>query len=1239
MTITATVKTGEDFVYEFPADSIPTFEGVITAFASAKDESDFPVFVSETETVTEGVPLIFTIPASRTSAWVVGAVIDMDVRFSNGTDTDISETVVIRVAQGVSNTPLLATTEGTGGSGITSTEKAQLNQATSDIGDLATKVATLKDRVDGFTHLTQDQRDTIDAFIAENGGARGVISRVLINDAKHSFTPADAATLAEVAARMGRTDEEILEIVATAPANADTMQKLADLLQGQADLNTRIDNLPETPEGITQAHIDAINANTAKTGITAQEQAAIVANTAKTGITPTQAAAILKLIDDLEAANLRIDEAEALRRITPQEIADIAALNERVNITPEQADKIAASDAIHADLQAQINAQNPKIQLNTNKISYSHENQLVTISNTQRITDHDTIFGARLRGDWESGEDLVSLDNTGSLSMGDLVTQDGKIFEALIDITSVGSSFAPDADPSAWRGYELQTAPYDDTGIKEAIAAIDVGGFDAWNAADTYNTGDVVIHASGIYEAIADNVISAVFEPATGQLWQTGWRLVANAYTDAQADERILAQITPALITQEAVSHPDVISGNIEGKDDTPAHDTQTITITDANANPLRKDAITFTARLEELINNGGFDPAFSLHITQGGQVLADRTFRNPSDLLQVAFAGYLNAPFDVVLQGTYGTDTILRRYRVHYENIMGARSGVLYDKLIEAIHNETDADFTEINAEIARIKGLTDGVGASLQTITERVQDNTDGIADVRGFGEATRGLLQTDVMQAVQAGQIIPTETPVIAATPLNTELGGGNNFAEQIKDGDIGTATQFITRFTNPSQVLQYGAGRVADVFNGRFRVFDLIPAADAFDTDTPKFLTNTAGQGTNDRPLEIPLGDNQNPKHPLDSTRTLATGYPVAGENKAFSNFSLQGYVRVNDTTNYPIDALALEPFTGQTQTRVLPNVIGVSLVAIDRGTGVEVQIRHANGGSVQNQPTNNARLFLEVGYVETITTPAVARGQEAIDMGAFTGQEVIAIDVGEAGTDAVKTAQIVLPDRVLDTGYFLNEANRTGFADDNPAFDILISEPETALTSEIMGRLDGADEFLGLFERTNHHEDGLDFGRVLYAHDPKSGERFAVEKTSGGEGVMAGVASGVIVGQSVNGAGVQFTTMQWRLAGGAMAGVLSGFPADQVFHGLGFVVIENINADITFRVLPDSQPITHFAFKTADLVRGFQGVFNSLDHTDSDDLDPVVQVLTGATTGEILIEATFSKMLAPNLPTE
>ncbi|MCA8835219.1 MAG: hypothetical protein K8953_09055, partial [Proteobacteria bacterium] len=647
--------------------------------------------------------------------------------------------------------------------------------------------------------------------------------------------------------------------------------------------------------------------------------------------------------------------------------------------------------------------------------------------------------------------------------------------------------------------------------------------------------------------------------------------LIETTLDQEQVDARILEQITPNLITQDVVEHADVFlpsaTTDFSGVVGTPTHYTQEITITDPQASPNEQGAITFIHTMRAIGAVGAREPLMTFQITQRGAVLFNGRFRDPSDQVMGAFNGYLNEPFQVVEQIVWGTDTPSDHFRGELKQIKSARSGVLFNKLQEAIANATQEQFNLLTHDVEALQTLANGFTPALASIADEVQTNAQGISDNRDFAQATRGLLQTDVMRAVRSATIVPTDTPVIAATPLNTELGGGNNFAEQIKDKDIGTATQFITRFTDPHQVLQYGAGRVADVFNGRFRVFDLIPEADAFDTDTPKFLTNTAGQGTNTRPLEIPLGDNQDPKHPLDSTRTLATGYPVAGENKAFSNFSLQGYVRVN-TTNYPISALALEPFTGQTQTRVLPNVIGVSLVAIDRGTGVEVQIRHANGGSVNNQPTNNARLFLEVGYVETITTPAVARGQEAIDMGAFTGQEVIAIDVGEAGTDAVKTAKIVLPDRILDTGYFLNEAHRTGFADDNPAFDILISEPETALTSEIMGRLDGADEFLGLFERTNHHEDELDFGRVLVGRTP-AGDRVVlgtdgtaiVEATS----TITFTDNAEIVGAHPEfGGGMRIETFTRLLTGAAIANGAHTIPVPTgnniTYHGWSAEVI-------------------------------------------------------------------------------
>ena len=66
--------------------------------------------------------------------------------------------------------------------------------------------------------------------------------------------------------------------------------------------------------------------------------------------------------------------------------------------------------------------------------------------------------------------------------------------------------------------------------IDEAIKALDIptGGVARWNATTTYNTDDVVFTDTGIYRAITDNVVSAVFEPAVGSAWEAGWVLLAS---------------------------------------------------------------------------------------------------------------------------------------------------------------------------------------------------------------------------------------------------------------------------------------------------------------------------------------------------------------------------------------------------------------------------------------------------------------------------------------------------------------------------------------------------------------------------------------------------------------------------------------------------------------------------------------------------------------------------------------
>ncbi len=947
----------------------------------------------------------FLFPASLTSEWEVGRLLVMDVVFTKDGRTHSSPTIHINVSQGV--TPVNGG-GGVIGAGATAAQVEQLNQNTSDISDIAEKVATLKDRVDGFTHLNQEQRDAIDVIVGETGGARGLIARVLANDAKNSFTSANAATLAEVASRMGRTDEEILEIVATAPANADTMQKLADLLQGQADLNTRIDNLPETPEGITQAHIDAINANTAKTGITAQEQAAIVANTEKVGITATQAAALLKLIDDLEAANLRIDEAEALRRITPQEIADIAALNERVNITPEQADKIAASDAIHADLQAQITA---------------------------------------------------------------------------------------------------------------AVAS----GIAKWNAATIYNTGDLVITDTGIYRAITNNVISATFEPAVGAAWQAGWVLAADAkdasgLDQEQVDKRVDAKLTPDLITQDVIEHADVFlpsaTTDFSGVVGTPTHYTQEITITDPQASPNEQGAITFLHTMRAIGAVGSREPLMTFQITQRGAVLFNGRFRDPSDQVMGAFNGYLNEPFQVVEQILWGTDSPSDHYRGEIKLIKSARKGIFYDVVQAAIANATQEKFNLLTHDVEALQTLTNSVGASLQTITETIQGNTDSIGDVETAVAAVRGDIETPVMRAVRGGSIVPTDTPVIEATPLNTELGGDKNFAEQIKDGAIGDETQFLMRITDPTQVLDYGSGRVLDVFNGRVRGFVLVPHEDArTDTET-RYITTADGRGQPDNlaVLEFGVGTARTPN---DAEVFLTEGIPAVHlpDGQSISNISLPFSVRTNGNWQSIPNTIQLNLRSGEVRSFAIPNVDAMTLTATALTNGqIKVVATHNLGGNPQAVVTNAGAIRFDAGYVLTTNTPEVLRGQRTIDLGLFTGDNVVGFDAIQTGDNAEATAHYVTATGRFDTGYYVLDAHRLSFATDNAGFanakgesSMLISGGDTALTSEIMGQLDGADEFMGLFVNTTRHLDVLDLGRVVMGRNLKNEPVvFGVE----GEGVVA-----------------------------------------------------------------------------------------------------------------------------------
>ncbi|MCH9663751.1 MAG: hypothetical protein K0U66_08885, partial [Gammaproteobacteria bacterium] len=131
-----------------------------------------------------------------------------------------------------------------------------------------------------------------------------------------------------------------------------------------------------------------------------------------------------------------------------------------------------------------------------------------------------------------------------------------------------------------------------------------------------------------------------------------------------------------------------------------------------------------------------------------------------------------------------------------------------------------------------------------------------------------------------------------------------------------------------------------------------------------------------------------------------------------------------------------------------------------------------------------QVTNGAAIRFDAAFVETIHTDAVARGQETVDLGAFTGNNLVGFDAIQTGDNGTATAYYVTPEGRFNTGYFLSDAHRLAFATDNDTFSMLISESVAELTPEIMGQLVGSDEYLGLFRRTNHGEDAVDLGRVV-----------------------------------------------------------------------------------------------------------------------------------------------------------
>ncbi len=403
------------------------------------------------------------------------------------------------------------------------------------------------------------------------------------------------------------------------------------------------------------------------------------------------------------------------------------------------------------------------------------------------------------------------------------------------------------------------------------------------------------------------------------------------------------------------------------------------------------------------------------------------------------------------------------------------------YEPEIEGIvHDVTDARFNTLESDDQRLLTGLQGANTNIESNRTRI-DSADGL--IQGL----RDKFDEPQFQAIEEATIVPSDTQTLDATTLNDDLGLNNNPFAGKADDPIGQATQFITRFTRPEQALYYGSGQIARVIDGHFIVYSLIPARQESTATNTRYITTPSGYGTRTRPAVLEFGSlppGQTVKQAADSEVFLDTGVPasVLPDGTTISNLSVASGVRTNGNWAGIQEELVFALRSNVEQTFAIPGVTEMTLRAISLPDGrTRVRATHNRGtGNSNDLVTNAGAIRFDCGYTETVITPAQDAAQMANDLGTFTGNELIAVDVGAIGNNSAATAMIVTPTATYDTGYVLSEIHRTGFRTDNPEFDIFASNPDTALTPAIMARLVGTDQYLGLFARNNHHDDALQF---------------------------------------------------------------------------------------------------------------------------------------------------------------
>ncbi|MCH9662858.1 MAG: collagen-like protein [Gammaproteobacteria bacterium] len=517
--------------------------------------------------------------------------------------------------------------------------------------------------------------------------------------------------------------------------------------------------------------------------------------------------------------------------------------------------------------------------------------------------------------------------------------------------------------------------------------------------------------------------------------------------------------------------------------------------------------------------DQGGAESLFFYRIEQGSETLSGRgnpTAGEPSrqvierDWIQVNVE---DSSAELVFTAKTGSDPVIRVAMI-WTGESGSFSprvtagdlhfiGRLRDPVAGVVRDVVGGALDGLEANDATQTADIAGLRADVDTNTQTGVDNG-------ALAHALRDRLDAPQLGVIENATIGNASSVTIDPTALNNELGGDSPFARQLVNRVVAEETQFLTRVTSADQVLDYGAGRVLDVFEGRVRGFILRPAQDATSREETRYITTDGGLGTRAEPAVLEFGNGGATPRAEDNEVFLTQGIPAVGAE--ITNISMAFAVRTNGNWSSIANTLQFAIRSGESRNFNVPNVVGVVFTATALADGrIRARATHPNGGDPNQLATNGGAIRFDAAFVETIRTPAVTRGQETVDLGAFTGNNLVGFDAIQTGDNGEATAHYVTPAGRFDTGYFILDVHRVAFATDNPAFTFLASDADTPLTADVMARLDRTDEYLGLFTRNNHHADELRVATGLRVPTSDGAKTYNIADEI--QGILQGVIDG------------------------------------------------------------------------------------------------------------------------------